>query len=77
MWPIAILWPAIVQCDDQILNVATHQMDLFDTPIGQVLHVSGLKTLVTGDQYFKWVKSLLYLDHFRNIYSKMKTNIRL
>ena len=35
----------------------THQMELFDTDFvyfGQVLAVSGLKTLVTSDGHYKW-----------------------
>ena len=55
-------------------------MELFDThfvEFGQVLAVSGQKTLAIRNQYVEVVKSQLHLDYFQNTHSKMKTNIRL
>ena len=46
----------IVQCDDQIMNVHI-KMELFDTHFvyfGQVLLVSGQKTLVMSYRFYKW-----------------------
>ena len=55
-------------------------MELFDTYFvwfGQVLAVSGLKTLATSNRYLQVIKSQPYLDSFQNTSSKVKTNIRL
>ena len=55
-------------------------MEVFDTHFvwfGQVLAVSGQKTLATSNQYLQVVKSKPYLDSFENTHSKVKTNIRL
>ena len=54
-------------------------MELFDThfvQFGQVLAVSGQKTLAICNQYAQ-VVSQPYLDYFQNIHSKIKANIRL
>ena len=66
--------------EHQINYECTHQMELFDTHFvwfGQALGVSGMKLLVTSNQYIQVVKSQPYLDSFCNTYSKIKTNIRL
>ena len=55
-------------------------MELFDTYFvwfGQVLAVSGKKTLVISHRCVQVVKSQPYQGSFQNTYSKMKTNIRL
>ena len=55
-------------------------MELFDTYFvwfGQVLAVSGLKTLATTNRYLQVVKSQPYLGCFQNTHSKVKKNIRL
>ena len=55
-------------------------MELFDTYFvwfGQVLAVSGLKTLAISNQYLQVVKSQPYLDYFQNTHSKVRANIRL
>ena len=55
-------------------------MELFDTYFvwfGQVLAVSGLKTLATSNRYLQVVKLQPHLDYIENTHSKVKTNIRL
>ena len=55
-------------------------MELFDTyfvQFGQVLAVSGQKTLAIRNRYVEVAKSQLHLGYFQNTHSKMKTNIRL
>ena len=55
-------------------------MELFDThfvEFGQVLAVSGQKTLAIRNRYVEVAKSQPHLDYFQNTHSKMKTNIRL
>ena len=50
-------------------------MELFDTYFvwfGQVLAVSGQKTLATSNRYLQVVKSQPYLDSFQNTSSKVK-----
>ena len=53
-------------------------MELFDTnfvQFGQVLAVSGQKTLAISNRYVQVVKSQMHLDYFQSTPSKMKTNI--
>ena len=55
-------------------------MELFDTYFvwfGQVLAVSGLKTLVISHRCVQVVKSQPYQGSFQNTQPKMITNIRL
>ena len=55
-------------------------MELFDThfvQFGQVLAVSGQKTLAKSNRYVVVAKSQPHLDYFPNTHSEMKTNIRL
>ena len=55
-------------------------MELFDTHFvwfGQVLAVSGQKTLAISNRYVEVVKSQPHLDYFQITHSKIKTNIRL
>ena len=55
-------------------------MELFDThfvEFGQVLAVSGQKTLAKSNRYVVVAKSQPHLDYFPNTHSEMKTNIRL
>ena len=55
-------------------------MELFDTyfvQFGQILAVSGQKTLAIRNQYVAVAKSQPHLDYFQNTHSKIKTNIRL
>ena len=55
-------------------------MELFDTyfvQFGQVLAVSGQKTLAIRNRYVAVAKSQPHLDYFHKTHSKMKTNIRL
>ena len=55
-------------------------MELFDTHFvwfGQVLAVSGQKTLAISNRYVLVIKSQSYLDSFQNTHSKVKRNIRL
>ena len=55
-------------------------MELVDTyfvHFGQVLAVSGQKTLAIRKRYVEVVKSQPHLDYFQNTHSKIKTNIRL
>ena len=55
-------------------------MELFDThfvQFGQVLAVSGQKTLAKSNRYVAVAKSQPQLDYFQKTHSKMKTNIRL
>ena len=55
-------------------------MELFDTyfvQFGQVLAVSGQKTLAISNLYVEMVKSQPHLGYFQITHSKMKTNIRL
>ena len=55
-------------------------MEPFDThfvQFGQVLAVSGQKTLAKSNRYVAVAKSQPHLDYFQITHSKMKTNIRL
>ena len=55
-------------------------MEMFDTyfvQFGQVLAVSGQKTLAISNRYVEVAKSQPRLDYFQNTHSKIKTNIRL
>ena len=52
-------------------------MELFDTyfvQFGQVLAVSGQKTLAIRNRYVEVVKSQPHLDCFQNTHWKMKTS---